>query len=77
LPDVENLPRARGCHADSDIDRRLDLENEQRQARMRECEEKGHNLINAIRLGRAHWICPHCESDITKELFLMFEAECG
>jgi hypothetical protein len=39
LPEIGNAPRARGCHAHSDIDRRLDSENELRIERERNALE--------------------------------------
>jgi hypothetical protein len=33
-----------------------------------------HDYDNAIRLGRANWVCPKCKKDITLEFVLMHEA---
>ena len=33
---------------------------------MSECKEvTDHDLDNAVKVGRAHWICPNCRKDIS------------
>lgn len=41
---------------------------------MSTCQIEDHDYDGAVRLGRAHWICPICEQDITFELALYTEA---
>lgn len=35
------------------------------------CKNEQHDYENAIRKGRAHYVCPKCGKDITLELVLM------
>lgn len=35
------------------------------------CEQEQHNYENAIRKGRAHYVCPKCGKDITMTLVFM------
>lgn len=37
------------------------------------CKNEQHDYENAIRKGRAHYVCPSCAKDITMDLVLMEE----
>lgn len=41
---------------------------------MIDCQRGLHDYDDAVHLGRALWICPVCERDITFELALLREA---
>lgn len=34
-----------------------------------------HDYAKAVRLGRCHYVCPKCRTDISIVMFLMWEAE--
>jgi len=39
-----------------------------------ECRQRGHDFANAIKKGRAHWVCPICGWDISLSYVLWAEA---
>ena len=44
-----------------------------KQRKIKECKINEHDFKNAIRKGRAHYICPKCGKDITLILVFMEE----
>jgi transposase-like protein len=38
---------------------------------MKDCWIRKHDYKNPIRKGRAYYVCPKCNKDITLELFLL------